>query len=490
MTQSPPSKSITICNIAAILAVAVGFFLQYLHWDFDDAMIAYRVISNLRAGHGWVYNPGEMHNASTSVLNTFAIWLLARPLNDIPLAAHVLGLFSMAGTGILVYLALRPANWFLASLGAVAVMRRMVGVTYWGLETYPFIALMFLFVHLEKRGAFTWPLLGCITLTRPDGALLAVMKWLKEVVRQKSFSLAGIVAYAAVLAPWAVYAHFRLGKILPDTLSQKIWQGRSGLFGEGLIYLRGLVNHYTVEANLITQAALVLAVIATARLARKRDDYLFLVLFCAAQQAAYCVLNVPPYRWYMAYLDVLIVFLAAYCVVDALFPLGGRPWFPSLSNGASRLLERIRPAWPRQALAALLLSAACVYAVICATTPQYNARDLEYTAISKQVEAAYPPERFPGELAATEVGSIGFHTSRPIVDIIGLTSVRGPYVTPESMDEFFAAPPRFVLLHAPPWRFETALYNDPRFGASFACVQEYASANYPMRLFMLRGADK
>ena len=75
----------------ALLLLAAAYTYHFLYWNFDDTYIVFRIVRNLLSGHGWAFDIGEAHNASTSVLNTLVV-ALATPLFswNIPYAAHVL----------------------------------------------------------------------------------------------------------------------------------------------------------------------------------------------------------------------------------------------------------------------------------------------------------------------------------------------------------------------------------------------------------------
>ncbi|HEX6386586.1 MAG TPA: hypothetical protein VF177_18090, partial [Anaerolineae bacterium] len=93
-----------VCLSTGVLfTLALANYYTYLHWDFDDSYIVYRISRNILRGHGWVYNVGEAHNASTSVLNVVLIAALAYVIEDIRLAAHVAGGMAIWGAGITTY---------------------------------------------------------------------------------------------------------------------------------------------------------------------------------------------------------------------------------------------------------------------------------------------------------------------------------------------------------------------------------------------------
>ena len=59
--------------VAILMAVIALLSLRLWHFHFDDAAIVYRIAENLAEGRGWVFNPGEQTNASTSALWTLLL---------------------------------------------------------------------------------------------------------------------------------------------------------------------------------------------------------------------------------------------------------------------------------------------------------------------------------------------------------------------------------------------------------------------------------
>ncbi len=61
--------------IAAFLFAGTGILLYcaFAHWAYDDPFITFRYARNLRAGLGFVYNPGE-RVLSRLLLSTRSCW--------------------------------------------------------------------------------------------------------------------------------------------------------------------------------------------------------------------------------------------------------------------------------------------------------------------------------------------------------------------------------------------------------------------------------
>jgi hypothetical protein len=313
----------------ALLWLAAAYRYHFLYWNFDDTYIVFRIVRNLLSGHGWAFNAGEAHNASTSVLNTIVV-ALAAPLFswNIPFAAHMLaGLWlSVAALAFGWIFWQRFDPWVALGAGAGLVVV-LADNNLWGLETHLFFALLGVFAVLQHRRSSSWWAIGLLTLTRPDALILALLRWLRDVrlspwpagVAGWRESLRapwvtnrrGLLVFALVLAPWVIFSLITFHQVFPDTLFNKMWQARSGFWGMGWVYLDALRSHLADFAPWRV-TGYVLALPGLVFLIRDRSVLLYVVAFAAVQQAAYIFLNVPGYHWYFVSVDVAVVLAAFY----------------------------------------------------------------------------------------------------------------------------------------------------------------------------------
>ena len=485
-----PRRIIGGTSAIALLLLAAAYTYHFLYWNFDDTYIVFRIVRNLLSGHGWAFNVGEAHNASTSVLNTIVV-ALATPLFswNIPLTAHMLaGLWlSVAALAFGWIFRQRFDPW--VALGAgVGFIVVLADNNLWGLETHLFFALLGIFVVLEHRRSSSWWAIALLTLTRPDALLLAVLRGLRDVRLlpwpatvagwRESVRAAwvanrrGLLIFALVLAPWLIFSLITFHQVFPDTLSNKMWQARSGFWGTGWIYLDALRSHLGDVAPWRVTGYL-LAVPGLVFLIRDRSVLLYVVTFAAVQQAAYTLLNVPGYHWYFVSVDVAVVLAAFY----------GAGSIVEISFGQHSSRARL---YASVALYAGVLAFAAVRArpLFGPHYPQ-DAREVSY----QKVAAALLANRVPaGPIAIVEVGTVGYHMpNRSLVDLIGLTSPNPEYVTGRNNDRFFAQPPSIVLFHAPSVSaFERALFDDIRFRMMFADPVVVDTVEPRMQYFKLR----
>lgn len=493
------TRASAVLTVAALLTLAFTEFLRFSTWNFDDAYIVYRIVHNILSGHGWVYNVGESHNASTSVLNTVLIVLLSPITSSIPLAAHIVGLVANAGSGlVLFWLYRRTFGAAVAAVAAYVVILHLSTNLSWGLETNLFVFLCLVFVLLEERRLNSWPVLAALILTRPDGLVMAGLKWLAAFFRggrpswralsATRMSIRGVLLLLAILAPWVIFSLVQFRQVFPATLSTKMWQGQSGFYGRGYVYWNGLVQHYFSGADLLFKTTAGLALVGVLLMLMRRSMFLYLMCFVVIQQIIYVVLNVPPYRWYLVLPDTAVDIAAFYAVgmvaAAAYDRLSGqRP--SSEERGVAGGVTVLRPATSLLVAASLFVLAVNGYRTGHAERLR-DRRDTAYTAIGERIARDFPAK---GDLALAEVGTVGYVTGRPIVDFSGLTSARGQFMTPDQVDTFYDAPPALVLLHNPPTPQESAVFNDDRFEMVYAQAADF-SPPWPMRLYQRKpGVD-
>ena len=472
--RAVPRRAIGAATALALTILVGAYAYHYLLWNFDDPYIIFRIARNLLSGHGWAFNVGEAHNASTSVLDTVVVALTAKLLaSDVPFTAHILGAvwLLIAGLAFAWVFGKRFDHWVGLAVG-VGLIVMLAENGLWGLETYLFFALFALFVVFEHLGRNSWVWIGLLTLARPDGVLLAAVRPLADarsgVLDAWQRHRRGLILFALVLAPWVIFSLVRFHQLFPDTLSNKMWQGRSGYWGTGPVYLIGLLTHVK-NATPFRAIGYLLALPGVVLLVRDRSVLLYVIVLAFLQQTAYVVMNVPGYHWYFATLDVASV-LAAFYAIGAIY------------ENAAASLPAARPYVAAGCYLGALLFAGMKASLVLENQSR-DGRDVSYQGTAARLQADGIPY---GPIAAAEVGTIGYYfPDHQIVDIVGLTSANPEYVTGRHNDRFFSAPPPTVLLHSPAWPLELALYNDARFQMLYDGPREI-SALIPMQYFVLK----
>ena len=250
---APPPRALRLALYAAACLVwlaLLAWFASVSWFLTDDAFISFRYARNLLEGHGLVFNPGERVEGYTNflwVMELAAIWgaLGIRPEHSAPW----LSVGFTAGTlGALLWWAARMQGLRHRGLAAWMALGLVCGsatFAVWtsggGLETRQFTFFVLSAVvclslyRSSRRGLLAASLsLGLAVLTRPEGALIAVvcLGWfaVQRLVDERRLSLGrdGLRDLLALAAPFAILtaAHFLFryayyGEWMPNTYYAK-----------------------------------------------------------------------------------------------------------------------------------------------------------------------------------------------------------------------------------------------------------------------------
>ncbi len=235
---------------------------------------------------------------------------------------------AVVAAGLLTALALAVVGWSVARLGravgapaapylVVAVLGSSpLLVSTIGLETYVALALLALAAAAltEGRAVACGLLAGLLVLCRPDLAVVAVLLILlcgRGVLR------AGVAA-AATYLPWAAFAWWHLGSLIPDT-----WVFKYG--GSG--FAEGLLVHYAHEpvAIALSLVPAIVGVIATPAWWRHPAARLW-AGGAGLHVVALSVLGTWIYHWYYGPAVGMLAMLGSLAVARWLASGGVRWW--------------------------------------------------------------------------------------------------------------------------------------------------------------------
>lgn len=429
-------------------------------------MIVARIVNNLINGYGWSYNVGEAHNASTSTLNTLLIFLASKFNNEIPFSANLIsaiGIF-IASVSIFLFLSKKyPLS--LSFVTALIIAQNLAFNSTWGIETNLFVGMLFLFIFLEET-KYSYVVTGALTLTRPDGVVVCCLKGLKDLVVKKRIPWMGIFIVLAILSPWILFSLLKFGQIFPDTLSSKVWQGKSGLWGHGRIYAKALVEHLSPN-TLTNYLVIILSFIGLYFITLRRSPLLYALIFVGIQQATYLLLNVPGYHWYFGALDAAILICACIGGIETLLKM--------------QLLHPVKFLIQSKSIIPALSVMGLIFVTYQDGTNRKDERNESYREAIKVLDSEIKDQESLGTL---EVGTIGYYTKRKIVDLAGLASKNPEYLSSAHIDQFYEKPPSVLLLHEPLWHFERGIADDIRFEILFNNKRVIPNPSYPMAYYV------
>ena len=497
------------------LIVPAFLFAVFHGYGFDDPYITYRYAANLAAGQGFVYNPGERVLSTTAPLYALLLAPFATLGLDVPLISNLIGCVSL-GAGAL-------ALWRLGRLAGMPVAGGVAAMLYplsphlaltLGAETTFFMALtLWGFVALAaRRPAVAGSLLAIATLTRADAALAAVVGGTALLLREPPWKrspcpdneastpagnrpaggekasgapahgpISGNIhpllrfggAYALIILPFLGGAWMYFGSPVPATLGVKRSQARipgsrSYLTGLGQ-QLAGLARRPLFWPLLgLAPAGLVTGV-------WRRGPLLLPLAWGGLHTLAYSLLGVTAYFWYYGPAALALITAAA-LGAEALAAWSG-PWRGTRAAGAIFMAMLVS-----LALAAQVLALAWM-----ATHP--DPRLPLYRAAGQWLAANAAPA---ARVGTVEVGIIGYHSGRPMVDFAGLIQpdVAGVFEAGGSYD---AAARQAIAAYQPEYLVnqEAAMPlvgTDPELAARCVAVAEFPDPRYPSPLTIYRCA--
>lgn len=421
----------------------------------DDSYITFRYARNLLAGEGFVYNPGERVQGTTTPLYTLIMAGLGAASGGteapFPVLALAVNALADAGTALLLYRLGRRAGAPLAGLGAGlawSILPYSVTFAIGGLETSLYVLLLTgcAAAFVERRRTLTALLAALALLTRPDALILlgplALDRLVRAVRRPGPDDRLRASEFAALLptAAWFVFAWLYFGSPVAHSVQAKL--NAYQLPPEAALVR--LLQHYAtpfmennwfgtgwIAAGLVLYPFLFL--VGARRLYRQEPRLLAWLLYPWLYFAVFAVSNPLIFRWYLtpplpAYLLVILA---------GLDELAGK-----LRAGRfTRLIPVL--------LVALLLGE---WQLKPDHGPQRPAPAMAFIRLEllyRQAAELAGPQLSAGQtLAAGDVGVLGYYTRARILDTVGLNSPEAlPYYPLDSRYYVinYALAPRLIL---------------------------------------------
>lgn len=386
------------------LFAAVVIFWRYQDWAYDDPFITYRYAHNLAYGFGYVFNPGERVQSTTTPLFTLLLAGLQWLGGDIPRLANLMGALSIgAGAWLLWDLA---HTWRAPRAGWVALLLYptfFILLITLGSETPLYLALGLGAFASYARKRHEWAAVSAALalLTRGDGALVAALLVVDYGLRARgqwqSIPWRAVLIYGALTVPWFLFAWGYFGWPLPATLAVKQQQGLMAIsrkFAPGFARILGW--HTTWTYSVLAGLAVLGATASTVRGSR----WLAFVLWPILYFVAYTALQVSSYPWYYTPLVPGFVMAAGL----------GVEWLWQSRWGHA--------VWTRASLLALVGAIWVVQSrTVWQTADMPDVRREIYRVAGEWLHTNTQPTASVGTL---EVGIIGYYARRPIVDFAGL----------------------------------------------------------------------
>lgn len=442
----------------------------------DDLYITYRYARNLAEGHGFVYNAGErIFGLSEPGLGLLLGGLHRLSGISLPhLGSLVFGVSLFALAAVMLAAGSRRGRGPEAVLGGTLLVGwSLVWVSH-GSGAPLMLALLAGAALLSEAGGrdrsavAAGVLAGLAVWVRPDAAAgLALLVLLVLLTGRHGRRRAVVLGLSGLLVAGAgaVAAGLYFGSVLPQTLEAKraMVEGFRPGHGPGDFW-RSALALVRAHAGPGRWPLLVLGAVGAVASLREPDRAGRLVaLFAGVVAATYSLLGIPFFSWYVLPVVVAGVYGFAHAVGAA-------------ARWVSKWLRpgRVLPA-TAAAVVAVALAAPGVLSVARGSldwSRRFNGfgRLVTYAEAGEWIRT-HTPEG--ASVAYIEIGVIGYHSRRPLVDLLGLVSPASlPYVARHDLPAAYLAQPTDLVVVRHPGRME-ALVRRPWFPGAFRSVARF-----------------
>lgn len=405
--QNPFSVTGRISRWGPVLAVLmIVAAVTAAFWDYtqDDVFITYSYSRNLAEGQGFVFNPGEHVQGTTTPLFTLVMAAVYLVTPDLLHAGNLLSAALLLAVAALAAILAPLSRGSRIALALLVVTSPLVYVSY-GMETLLHCALLMLALVLWARDRRIWAMGAAALLTwnRADGVvlagtlgLLAVYDWWRTRHAARAPFPARLAAvYVVGIAPWFLFAWLTFGSPLPQTFSAKeeILDGTVFL-SDGAAWWEAFYGN-----NPLTLLAVPLILVGLWRALGQRP-LRPVALWTVLYTLGYAVLNVSAF-WYYTPVLLTLVLLAV---------VGGDYLLTERLPAAAR-----RPAWWAAGL--LLALTAGLGLVKAWDYHEPPPRMATYRLAGEWLNRHTDPD---SSLLIKDLGIVGYYARRYTLDSFGL----------------------------------------------------------------------
>jgi hypothetical protein len=477
----------------AIIVLAVTARLIPGPRTVDDAYITFRYARNILVGNGFVFNPGEHIQGTTTPFYTLLMaaigCLTGGASSDFPTNAWLVNLVADASVCWMLWRLgthlKRPAVGYLTAL-LWAIAPYSVTFSIGGLETSVVVLLLVgcFLAHLENRRVLA-ALCGIFAiLTRPDSVILVLFVIADRIYlayrKSQPLSLKELVAFFIPGISWAGFATAYFGSPIPHSITAKLLVYRISEFSTLIRFLQHYATPFMesswggpvlIGIGLVLYPTLYLA--GTLRAVRLNPRFWPFAIYPWIYLFIFALSNALTFRWYLtpplpAYF--LFILCGAWQLISAILSRIKKPSFQPYLPAATLVVIGFLPV-----ISTLLDWQAHPDHGAPTPAPEmaYIQLELKYREAAERIN---PLLRSGDVLAAGDVGVLGYYTGARILDTVGLNSPQSLTYYPEDPDHYvtnYAIPARLVNLERPDWVVILEVYGRRTLLADNEFMQNY-----------------
>ncbi len=429
-----------LIRINLILVVTLGTLVTYLNSNFqlDDALIYYRYIENFIQGNGLVYNIGEKFNALTSPLYIYLSVIISSITREVEITQVVLnGILLTASSVTIVYIFRDMKLYYVGFIASLLLITAKYFYLVFGMETnlFIFLSIVSIYFYLNNKLLLFSIASSLLLTTRGEGIFLVIILTsliIKE--NRKDLKIVYLIPLLIILAINLGINHFYYGQLFPHTLTAKIAQGQSGLWGSysflmGADYLFNMFNNQALFIFFIISFSIIGIAVSN-----KNKVVIILCINSFLLMLFYTALNIPNYHWYYAPVFLTFYILVAFGSVKIFQFIKFRGFIPIVRS-----------------IALVLIFVYCILTHLETARTLVNEKPKgDYKYLGDWLKNNTPAD---SKIAAIEIGHVGWYSKRYIIDILGLTNpLNAEFIGKQQFDKWFEYyKPDYIIVHEPFW---------------------------------------
>jgi hypothetical protein len=399
--------------LTLLLIVSRVTLFEVTHFTTDDAYTTYRYARNIAAGEGFVYNPGERVQGTSSPLYTLYLAGITRIVgySVLPLASRVTGIAADILTLWLLWTICHQFSLAVKTVGgllfALFPKINLIGIS--GMEAPLVTMFMLLSWFLLQRANMKTSLLVCgfVLLTRADSGLWVLLLIAAAAV-QSRITWKALILPLVIYGGWMLFAWQYFGSWIPHAVTAKrvSWIHLFPAFDPLRVMSGYLSLHFADTINALIIVIFILPVIIDAiLLVRDRSALAIFPLFFLSYNVAFSFARilVPDWYYYPGYITYIV----------------------SISHLLSRLSEKILPKLRHYLCPAVVIGTALTLAFGFAIAAPRWATSLGQIGIEQNGRMGlWLRDHAPvvSRVLVEPIGQIGWESNLLIDDYIGIVS--------------------------------------------------------------------
>ena len=305
-----------------LISAAIVFLWSNAPYDIDDAPITYRYAENLAAGNGFVYNVGERIQGTSAPLYVILLAALRVLGIPVPLASNVINLLASVGvvaaTIVLVKQLIR-SFWAGILAGVILLVQgSFLRYSMAGMETplYTLIIVLALLACVRSQTVLAAGIAGLAAIMRLDGVVVIVAVLLVSVAERRRLPIRELIVFAAVAAPWYLFAWIYFGSPFPLSMLAK--QGHRVVGNVSRFWIWEQLFLVPLRFHLYLLPCIMLGLLTALWKRTYRSRWLALVAWLCLYIIEYTLVGIDFYEWYLMPVFPALASLAALGILTAL----------------------------------------------------------------------------------------------------------------------------------------------------------------------------